>query len=635
MKSKFQTFSRQPDLTFYIHKDISSNSTRLNIYNEKSIFSGALTDNIYAEPYNTDSFIGHRLTSSLVSGSITSDSIEQGNETFSFNEQSSGIKGGFTIGSSFKDDSHILIFPIIFGSGDFVFTTGYLVRLEIQVEGKPNIYLFSAYFNNIPDDKNILEINLLACNDVYNITDMSKWLNLANIFEQNNQKSNNIKVLAGDFISPNKNSPILKGLDMISASNISNFEVIGLGNHEFDFGLDILKMHSNISKGKFICSNISKLLCDEINVLYNYSMQVDKLKIGFIEYLTDTTPFLSVGATTITFDTLEVMFDNQKSFLLENDINILLVHADLSQIINYFNNNDNIYKSLIDAVILGHEHNNYTGYIERIGKPPIPYVEVALDSDGNFGLGIVNLKYDYNNKKLLSSNVNTIFGKELTNDLTPLNNLINNIVAPYFKETIGIIKNYPLDGLKSNIRNNETNMGDLIVDSFLNTGKSLLINKVPLENIFGIVNSGSIRNDSIIPIDTNFTTETIYTTLPFTNEIVYLKIGGKENLSYLLNYLGSVSLTRKNSGGWLQITSNLKFDYINNSFELLNYDKNIDEYYLILNDYLSEGNDGYIELRNYEKFSLDIPSQNSLRTYVKDILEGIVSITNIYTRIII
>ena len=42
---------------------------------------------------------------------------------------------------------------------------------------------------------------------------MSKWLNLANIFEQNNQKSNNIKVLAGDFILK-VNNEVIAGMPL-------------------------------------------------------------------------------------------------------------------------------------------------------------------------------------------------------------------------------------------------------------------------------------------------------------------------------------------------------------------------------------------------------------------------------------
>ena len=487
-----------------------------------------------------------------------------------------------------------------------------------------------------PADNTYTEITLLTCNDVYNITDLSKWLNLANNFEKNNTDSNTIRILAGDFISPNKNSAIIYGMDMINASNISKFDVIGLGNHEFDFGLEKLKTYSNISIGKFICSNIPKSLCDEINVLYNYSIQIENLKVGFISYLTNTTPVLSIGATNIEFDNVNTMFIKQKEFLLNNDLNILLFHGDLDEITNYFSdNNNNEYKTLIDAVVLGHEHNSYSSYIERVDKPSIPFVEVALDSASNFGLGIIKLKYNNSTRKLYSSSVNTVYGKEESPELQELNTLISSIVAPFFKETIGVITDFPLNGLKASIRNNETNMGDLIVDSFLNVAKKLLVNKIPLENIFGIVNSGSIRNDSTIPIGTSFTTEIIYTTLPFTNEIVFLKINGKANLLYLINYLGSISFNRKDSGGWLQITNNLKFNYTTKQYQLLGYNNSIEEYYLVLNDYLAEGNDGYSELKNYDKFESDIPSQNAVREYVKDTLNGIISISNIYTRIIV
>jgi 2',3'-cyclic-nucleotide 2'-phosphodiesterase (5'-nucleotidase family) len=336
------------------------------------------------------------------------------------------------------------------------------------------------------------------------------------------------------------------------------------------------------------------------------------------------------------------MFINNKEFLSENDLNILLFHGDLDEITSYFSDdNNNEYKLLIDAIVLGHEHNNYIGYIQRVGKPSIPYAEVALDSTGNFGLGIIDLKYNNTKRKLELATVNSTYGKEESSELTNLSKIVTNIVTPFFKETIGVVQDYALDGTKSVIRNNESNMGDFVVDSFLDVAKKrLLVNKIPQENIFGIVNSGAIRNDSIIPVGYNFTTETVYTVLPFVNEIVFLKITGKQNLLSLIDYLGNTSFTKKNSGGWLQITKNLKFDYINKKFELLDYNTSIEEYYLVLNDFLAEGNDGYSELKNNvnyssDKLSSDIPSQNALIEYVKKTLNGIISISNIYNRIIV
>src|SRR5262249_37633575 len=47
-------------------------------------------------------------------------------------------------------------------------------------------------------------------------------------------------VLAGDFISPSVASTVFKGEQMVAALNAVGLDFATLGNHEFDFGRDVL-----------------------------------------------------------------------------------------------------------------------------------------------------------------------------------------------------------------------------------------------------------------------------------------------------------------------------------------------------------------------------------------------------------
>ena len=47
-------------------------------------------------------------------------------------------------------------------------------------------------------------------------------------------------VLAGDFLSPSVASSVFKGEQMIAALNAAGLDLATLGNHEFDFGDDVL-----------------------------------------------------------------------------------------------------------------------------------------------------------------------------------------------------------------------------------------------------------------------------------------------------------------------------------------------------------------------------------------------------------
>lgn len=45
---------------------------------------------------------------------------------------------------------------------------------------------------------------------------------------------------------------------MVLASNASNFDVIGIGNHEFDNGQPVLAELASMSSQPLICSNLAR-----------------------------------------------------------------------------------------------------------------------------------------------------------------------------------------------------------------------------------------------------------------------------------------------------------------------------------------------------------------------------------------
>ena len=55
-------------------------------------------------------------------------------------------------------------------------------------------------------------------------------------------------------IFPNKYSSILNGYEMVLSINVVNFDVIGVGNHEFDNGKDSLN-----TLAQTLCSSLMKL----------------------------------------------------------------------------------------------------------------------------------------------------------------------------------------------------------------------------------------------------------------------------------------------------------------------------------------------------------------------------------------
>ena len=105
------------------------------------------------------------------------------------------------------------------------------------------------------------------------------------------------------------------------------------------------------------------------------------------------------------------------------------------------------------------------------------------------------------------------------------------------------------------------------------------------------------------------------------------------NANKLIKYIAETSFSKKGAGAWAQISKNLVFDFVNKNYSLTGgSDSETDLFYLIVTNYLSNGNDGYTDLKNYDKLLMDIPCQNATIDYIKYLNN--VSYTTNYTRII-
>jgi 2',3'-cyclic-nucleotide 2'-phosphodiesterase (5'-nucleotidase family) len=65
-----------------------------------------------------------------------------------------------------------------------------------------------------------------------------------------------LMLLAGDFLSSSVTSAVFKGEQMIAALNAAGVDMATLGNHEFDFGVDLLIRRMAEAKFQWIVSNV-------------------------------------------------------------------------------------------------------------------------------------------------------------------------------------------------------------------------------------------------------------------------------------------------------------------------------------------------------------------------------------------
>ncbi|MBF0170167.1 MAG: metallophosphoesterase, partial [Nitrospinae bacterium] len=63
---------------------------------------------------------------------------------------------------------------------------------------------------------------------------------------------------SGDFLSPELMSGVFRGRQMIDTMNLLKYDYVTLGNHEFDFGLDVLDQRIGESRFHWLISNLTR-----------------------------------------------------------------------------------------------------------------------------------------------------------------------------------------------------------------------------------------------------------------------------------------------------------------------------------------------------------------------------------------
>jgi 5'-nucleotidase len=128
-----------------------------------------------------------------------------------------------------------------------------------------SIALLLTSFPIVPAQQNIdcnIRVTLLQVNDVYQFTPVDlgtrggigRVLTLRKTIQR--QNPNTLFLLAGDTISPSVESITYKGAQMIDAWNLVGLDYATFGNHEFDFGPEVLKERMKESKFGWIAANV-------------------------------------------------------------------------------------------------------------------------------------------------------------------------------------------------------------------------------------------------------------------------------------------------------------------------------------------------------------------------------------------
>ena len=453
-----------------------------------------------------------------------------------------------------------------------------------------------------------------------------------------------ILVDAGDYSQGTTYVSVSKGADAVDMMNTVGYDVVTIGNHEFDYGYAQLAENMKKATFKVVCADVfdadGKTIFDA-NTVYTTKSGV---KVGFFgletpEAQTKANPALIQG---LKFLAGEEMFkcaqDQIDALKKDADVVIGLTHLGVDDE-SIGNRSYDLYEKIsgADFIIDAHSHTVMT---EGANKEKIQSTGTAFENIGVIVIDDASKKIEEN------------YLVELTDDspadetvAAAAQKIIDRVNAEY--DVKFATSEVTLNGAKAPLgnRDSETNNGDLITDSML---WAILKNKssltVDADHVVAITNGGGIRA-AIKPGDV--TKKDVNTVLPFGNTVAVVYVDGAALLEALE---ASTYCTPEAVGGFpqiagMKITIDITKDYDANeetypastyygpksinrvTIDSVNgkaFDKEA-TYAVITNNFCAEGGDTYYAFASAtNKFDTGLPLDEVLMDYITTELKGVI-----------
>jgi 5'-nucleotidase / UDP-sugar diphosphatase len=327
-------------------------------------------------------------------------------------------------------------------------------------------------------------------------------------------------VLAGDFLSSSVASSVFKGEQMIAALNAAGLDLATLGNHEFDFGDDLLIQRMHEAKWQWVVSNVVDTKTNKpIGDAAPYLVKTfGALKVGFLGLCLDTS---EISALKLTHTRIVHPLDAAAQYmpvLKREGATVIVAVTHLA-----FATDRALVERFpeIDVIIGGHEHYPITTtenrtLISKAGSDAKWIARIDLNRidrvSGADGRTESTLERFYE----LISITNALPDEPATAAVV---NDYESRLGPALDVVVGSTR-VPLDANSVRLRAGETNLGDLIADA------------IGADADISLTNAGSIRGDRVYPAGP-LTKRVLLEMLPFGNVVCMVAAQGRVVLAAL------------------------------------------------------------------------------------------------------
>lgn len=390
-----------------------------------------------------------------------------------------------------------------------------------------------------------VRITLLQLNDVYQFSPVdqgtrggvARVLTVRKIIQKENP--NTLFLFAGDTISPSVESITYKGAQMIEAWNSAGLDYATFGNHEFDFGPEVLKERMKESRFGWIAANVIEKTTGKVfgNAEPFVIREFGGVKIGiFGLVLPDTKTTSRPGGDVEFLNPCETA----RSMVTEihkrgAKVVVALTHLSMGE------DKEVARCSGVNLIIGGHEHT-----LLESSAGGVPILKMTANARE---LGRIDLNISKTNGELNSIDWKVIpITSETAED--PMFSSVYRKYSGLLAELDQVVGRtlVSLDGRSAENRTHETNIGNLVADSY----------RKAMAADVALVNGGSIRVDEIIRPG-KLTVRDVLSTLPFKARLIKIEVSGALLRQALENGVSQIS-NRSQPGGFPQV-SGIQFSY--------------------------------------------------------------------------
>jgi 5'-nucleotidase / UDP-sugar diphosphatase len=395
---------------------------------------------------------------------------------------------------------------------------------------------------------------------------------LVGLVEKLRKERPSLLLAAGDMIQGNNWANLSKGRSVIELMNAMRFDAMVVGNHEFDFGQEVLQERISEAQFPVLGANVEGLG----RVIPYTIKEIEGLKVGIIGIVSEETPVTTHPGNVRGLSFLpsaETAERYVRALRGKTDLIVLLSHMGLSRDLAIADKVKGI-----DVIVGGHSHAKVDKYLS-VGNTVIVQAFEHGEALGVLDLGLKNGKI-----ATIASRLERIRPDQDVKSIA-----VAAIVEKYSREADALmnevigITDVELDG--KNVRTRETNLGDFIADTLREVSSA----DVTITNGGGM--RASIKQGRIRISD-------VYSVLPFDNYVVAVRLTGRQIREVLEH---GVSAVEDEEGRFPQV-SGLTFVYDPSAAKgtrvadiVIGGKPIMDdrEYTVATNDFLAAGGDGY------------------------------------------